>query len=123
MAGLAECCGRTVSCLQKGLDLLTGNEDFPQDFAGGKIPPLDEPSDCFCAGIEGGSRLFDVVKQRFRQRLFSVIFIHNFFAFVSVAGFVRLREFSPDARFLPIGGVFRMVGTRFRMVGNLLGNS
>jgi hypothetical protein len=65
--GSADGFGLVAGGLQKGLDLLPGNEDFSEDFAGAEIPPLDEPPNGLGGTIEDCGGLVDVVSQGLRQ--------------------------------------------------------
>ena len=65
--GLADVFGFVAGGLQKGFDLLPGNEDFAEGFARTQIPPLDEPPNGLGATIEGGGGLVDVISQGLRQ--------------------------------------------------------
>jgi hypothetical protein len=74
--------GHITGRLKKGLDLPPGNEDLSQGFAGGEIPPMYEPSDGFCAAIQGRRRLFHGVNQGRRHRRFvAVVCVHSFCRF------------------------------------------
>jgi hypothetical protein len=65
--GSADGFGLVAGGLQKGLDLLPGNQDFAEHFAGAEIPPQDEPPDGLGGTIEDCGGLVDVVSQGFRE--------------------------------------------------------
>jgi len=58
--------GTVAGQLHKVLNLVLGNENFPQHFAAGQFAPAKQPADGFGADIELGGRLLDVIGQGLR---------------------------------------------------------